>query len=172
MNDITLEPLQWSHVRNVRYMHAAAFPIAFTEHFYANLLDPELQEQRFNRVAFLGDGTLAGAICCTVVPGQSVYVCAVSVVAIYRSRGIGKRLLGETEAYCITNGIPRIELHVQCDNDGAIKFYEKHGFVIESKETNFHKGRLNFGSRDSYKMSKMFAKTDNQQQSGTPIVQM
>ena len=55
----------------------------------------------------------------------------IGVIASYRSRGIGKRLLVACLAKARSNGISRVELEVRAGNMAAIQLYKKLGFVHE-----------------------------------------
>ncbi|NLS04394.1 GNAT family N-acetyltransferase [Rhizobium sp. P32RR-XVIII] len=61
---------------------------------------------------------------------------------VYRNRGIGQALLGETIAAARRIGLTRIELSVYASNHAAIRLYEKMGFVKEGIRRNaiFHDG--------------------------------
>lgn len=58
------------------------------------------------------------------------------VVAPYRSRGIGTRMLTACLAKARTRGITRIELEARADNIAAIRLYEKTGFLQEARKRN------------------------------------
>lgn len=53
------------------------------------------------------------------------------VIAGYRRRGIGYRLLETTVAKALANGLTRIELEVFSSNRAAIALYERFGFEHE-----------------------------------------
>lgn len=65
----------------------------------------------------------------------------VTVLPVYRSRGIGSTLLKKLETYAASDkSISYIELHVQTGNDEALKFYEKHDYKnIELVEDYYKK---------------------------------
>ena len=53
---------------------------------------------------------------------------AVSVAKAYWSKGVGSRLMEELISFAKENGIAVIDLQVRCDNERAIRLYEKYGF--------------------------------------------
>ena len=53
------------------------------------------------------------------------------VVAEYRGRGIGRKLLESAMQHAWESGLKRLELEVFADNRAAIHLYEKHGYVQE-----------------------------------------
>lgn len=56
------------------------------------------------------------------------------VVAAFRGRGLGKRLLAETVAAADALGLLRIELSVHADNPAAIELYLGSGFSEEGRK--------------------------------------
>lgn len=55
----------------------------------------------------------------------------VSVVPACQGRGIGSRLIEEGLKWARGHGFVRVELSVDKDNVGAIRLYERFGFVVE-----------------------------------------
>ena len=54
------------------------------------------------------------------------------VLAPYRGKGVGGRLLAACLSKAESNGITRVELEVRADNKSAIKLYERAGFQREA----------------------------------------
>ena len=55
----------------------------------------------------------------------------------YQGKGIGKELMDNLIDFCRNNGVTtRIQLDTRCDNEVAVKLYEKLGFEIEGKLPN------------------------------------
>ena len=78
---------------------------------------------------------------CDVFPGwpEAVRHCGglgMGVLAAYRGRGIGRRLMTAALAHARKQGITRVELEVRADNLGAIALYEKVGFAHEGLKRN------------------------------------
>lgn len=63
------------------------------------------------------------------------YISLFGVHPLYRRLGIGTGLLG---AVLQEDGLLPIELHVQSDNVGAVKFYEKNGFIRHGEVKDFY----------------------------------
>ena len=55
------------------------------------------------------------------------------VTSEYRNRGIGKQLYSEILRWFHSNGISRVELEVITQNIPAVSFWEKHGFIDQSR---------------------------------------
>lgn len=51
----------------------------------------------------------------------------------FRRQGIGERLMRDFVEYCSRNGFISLKLEVKTDNESAINFYKKFGFVITSR---------------------------------------
>ena len=64
-------------------------------------------------------------------------VLGMGIVAAYRGRGIGGRLLAATLELALARGIRRSELIVRADNAAAIALYRRFGFVDEGTCRNY-----------------------------------
>jgi ribosomal protein S18 acetylase RimI-like enzyme len=61
------------------------------------------------------------------------YLQAISVVEAFRGHGVGTALINELEESARKTGARRIVLDVSAKNSRACRFYERHGFSIESQ---------------------------------------
>jgi uncharacterized protein len=73
------------------------------------------------------DREIAGSVFGTF-DGRRGWVNRLAVSPAHQGRGIGARLLAELERRLIAKGCPRVNLLVDTDNDGAIRFYERLGY--------------------------------------------
>ena len=64
-------------------------------------------------------------------------VLGMGIVAAYRGRGIGGRMLAATLELALARGIRRSELIVRADNAAAIALYRRFGFVHEGTCRNY-----------------------------------
>jgi ribosomal protein S18 acetylase RimI-like enzyme len=64
-------------------------------------------------------------------------VLGMGIVAAYRGRGIGSRMLSSTLELALARGIRRFELVVRSDNAAAIALYRRFGFVEEGTSRNY-----------------------------------
>lgn len=66
-------------------------------------------------------------------PLDAYYLSILSVRADKRSQGVGGLLLAEACRRAKAAGCAAICLHAEIDNDGARRFYERHGFRVTSE---------------------------------------
>ena len=67
--------------------------------------------------------------------GQPVlYILEMQVAGSQRSAGIGRRLMAEAEAEARQRGISTLMLTVLEGNVGAMRFYDREGFVILAEQ--------------------------------------
>jgi RimJ/RimL family protein N-acetyltransferase len=64
-------------------------------------------------------------------------VLGMGIVAAYRGRGIGGRMLAATLELALARGIHRSELIVRSDNAAAIALYRRFGFIHEGTCRNY-----------------------------------
>lgn len=67
------------------------------------------------------------------------YITSFAILSQYQKMGLGKRLFSEVRKEAEKRGIKCIDLEVYEDNEKAIKFYQKQGFVTENKREKWLK---------------------------------
>ncbi|KAH7909045.1 N-acetyltransferase NAT13 [Hygrophoropsis aurantiaca] len=137
---ISFAPLTSNNLGTIRKLNSVLFPIKYSERFYNDILQPEVEE--FCQLVYYNDVPV-GNICCrleTTDDGQTkLYLMTMGILAPYRSRRLGSQSLERVLTAAAASAAPkisRIYLHVQVSNDEAKKFYERHGF----KEVGVHQG--------------------------------
>lgn len=65
---------------------------------------------------------------------RSWYVCALAVCEGFRGRGIGRRLMAESERQARARGLPKISLIVFADNRPALALYQSLGYREKARE--------------------------------------
>ena len=63
----------------------------------------------------------------------------ITVLKPYRRYGIATKLLEKAIEECMTaRDVSRMVLHVQSNNEQALEFYKKNGFIVESHLEDFY----------------------------------
>jgi ribosomal protein S18 acetylase RimI-like enzyme len=60
------------------------------------------------------------------------------VLEAYRRNGFATQLLDWAVKTARTENLAEVALHVQTNNDAAVTFYKKNGFVIDSKDVDYY----------------------------------
>ncbi|HEX2827834.1 MAG TPA: GNAT family N-acetyltransferase [Burkholderiales bacterium] len=144
--DATIVPLADAHIEGFR---AAVDSVARERRYVAMLQAPPLEDCRayvldmrrrgFPQYVALCDERVAGW--CDLSPvNRPVHAhcgtLGIGVIADYRGRGLGSRLLAATLERGRKIGLTRIELEVRAANLPAIALYERFGFVREGVKKN------------------------------------
>ncbi|XP_012847069.1 PREDICTED: N-alpha-acetyltransferase 50 [Erythranthe guttata] len=85
-----------------------------------------------------------------------VYIMTLGVLAPYRGLGIGAKLVNHVLDLCTKQNIGEVYLHVQTNNEEAIKFYKKFGFEITETIHNYY---TNITPPDCYVVTKFIAQS-------------
>jgi ribosomal-protein-alanine N-acetyltransferase len=81
--------------------------------------------------------------------GAQAHIITIDVQAKYRRAGVGSLLLGELERQLHGRGVRRITLETATSNQGAVAFWQRHGYRYEGLLRGYYLGRL-----DAYWMVK------------------
>ncbi|KAF8236594.1 N-acetyltransferase NAT13 [Tricholoma matsutake] len=131
-----------NNLGTVRKLNSVLFPIKYSEKFYQEILQAEVED--FCKLIYYNDVPV-GTICCRLENEDNeikLYLMTMGVLAPYRSRCLGSQSLDLILASAIARGKPKIDkiyLHVQTSNDGAKRFYERHGFREVEVHKNYYK---------------------------------
>lgn len=88
------------------------------------------------------DGAIAGFYRATRYPGRVSHVLLLGTLAVDPARhgqGVGKAMIGDALTHFRAAGIRRVELYAESDNDQALAFYKRLGFVVEGTLRDFYK---------------------------------
>ncbi|WAR05542.1 NAA50-like protein [Mya arenaria] len=139
------------NIKQLKKLNQVVFPVTYNDKFYKDVLE-------------VGElAKLVGAVCCRVDTSENqrrLYIMTLGALAPYRRLGIGTVMLDHVLDICTKDGnYDNVFLHVQVNNEGAIKFYEKHGFAIVEEKKNYYK---RIEPADAYVLQKTFrSKTDS-----------
>ncbi|CAL5222318.1 g4662 [Coccomyxa viridis] len=136
---ITFHSFNEKILEQLKILNCAIFPIKYPDKVYRDcLIFSDLTQG-----AFCND-VLVGAIAVRLErqPGGKVqlYIITLGVLAAYRNYGVGTRLLERTLRKAVED--PNIEeavLHVQTNNEEAIRFYGKFGFEVSQTIPGYYK---------------------------------
>lgn len=79
-------------------------------------------------------GKLVGfiwAYCVAFREENRMYVSVIQIDNAYRGCGLGTKLLNSIESEARIAGLPALFIHTEAYNQGAIRLYEREGYVIE-----------------------------------------
>ncbi len=81
------------------------------------------------------EGELVGLVAayCNDPERRNAFVTSVSVLPGWKGRGLASQLLSQCIDYAETSGFERIVLEVGAQNFPALRLYQKHGFLADSK---------------------------------------
>jgi len=147
LGDITVH-----NINQLKRLNQVVFPVTYNDKFYKDVL--EVGE--LAKLAFFND-IVVGAVCCREDKSNGerrLYIMTLGTLAPYRRFGIGTVMLEHVLKICEKDGnFNNVFLHVQVNNEGAIKFYEKFGFEIVEQKQNYYK---RIEPADAYVLQKTF----------------
>ncbi|UMM41021.1 hypothetical protein L5515_017468 [Caenorhabditis briggsae] len=137
------------NILQLKKLNEAVFPIAYNDKFYV--------EARtcgdLGRLAYYND-VVVGAVCCRIddiSDEKSLYLMTLGTLAAYRQCGIGTILINYALKLCKKlEEVKTMYLHVQVNNEKAVSFYEKHGFVNDGIIEDYYR----ISPRDAYLLIK------------------
>lgn len=144
--DIILGDITKHNTNMMRLINERAFPITYQDKFY----EDASTRGEYAKLAFFQDVPV-GAVCCrteqatgingaTIEEGNKLYIMTLGCLPAFRRSGVGTAMLKHV-FHLVDNdpSITSIYLHVQVNNQDAIKFYERHGFSKVSTAENYYK---------------------------------
>jgi [ribosomal protein S18]-alanine N-acetyltransferase len=69
---------------------------------------------------------------------SAAYIETIEVDREWRGRGVGGELLRRMEGSAQAAGATTLWLHVDAENNSAIRLYEAHGYVLQGREESFY----------------------------------
>ncbi|XP_041373161.1 N-alpha-acetyltransferase 50-like isoform X2 [Gigantopelta aegis] len=149
---IELGDITQHNIKQLKRLNQVVFPVTYNDKFYKDVL--EVGE--LAKLAYYND-IVIGAVCCRIDTSENqrrLYIMTLGCLAPYRRLGIGTVMLHHVLKICEDDGnFDNVFLHVQVNNDSAIKFYEKFGFEIAEEKKNYYK---RIEPADAYVLQKSF----------------
>ncbi|CAH9131581.1 unnamed protein product [Cuscuta epithymum] len=148
---ISLDGVRDKNLMQLKKLNTALFPVRYNDKYYTDAL----ASGEFTKLAYYSD-ICVGAIACRIEKKEGgavrVYIMTLGVLAPYRGLGVGSKLLNHVLDLCAKQCISEIYLHVQTNNDDAIKFYKNFGFEITETIQNYY---TNITPPDCYVVTKV-----------------
>jgi ribosomal protein S18 acetylase RimI-like enzyme len=82
------------------------------------------------------------------------HIITLDIAAAHRRKGVGSALLREMEQHFAYHGVLSVLLETAVDNEGAVAFWERHGYSAEAVLKRYYLGRI-----DAYEMRKRFGRS-------------
>lgn len=126
------------NIKQLKRLNQVIFPVFYNDKFYKDVL--EVGE--LARLAYFND-IVVGAVCCRVDFSNNqkrLYIMTLGCLARYRRLGIGTKMLNHVLAICEKDGTyDNIFLHVQVNNESAMRFYREFGFEVLETKAQYYK---------------------------------
>jgi ribosomal protein S18 acetylase RimI-like enzyme len=100
------------------------------------ILALESDKWRLSFALWSGERPVAYAVLSRKAPDQA-HLHHFMVARNFRGRGLGKRMIAEMEARARDGGYHRLTLKVAQGNDGARRFYGRHGYAETARESSY-----------------------------------
>jgi ribosomal protein S18 acetylase RimI-like enzyme len=129
------------NVEQLRIINSTSLPISYADGFYKDVV--KAKNESLNKYAY-HNGFVIGSICCRIQDESKIYIMTLGVLPSYRGRNVGTKLVQSVVDYAMSEevrskGVQEILLHVQIDNEDAIKFYQRLGFEKGEMVENYYK---------------------------------
>jgi len=126
----------------LKLLNSSIFPVKYNDKFYRDLL---AQPDELTKLAYFGD-VLIAAVCCRFEPNletkqTSLYIMTLGVLPTYQRNGTGTFLLEYVlNTICKSHPeVTRVYLHVQVNNEVALRLYRKYGFQTTDIIRSYYK---------------------------------
>jgi len=139
------------NIKQLKRLNQHIFPITYNDKFYKDVLEVG----NLAKFAFFND-VVVGAVCCRVHNSdgvQRLYIMTLGCLEPYRNLGVGRKLLEHVLDICTKGKYKSVFLHVQVNNETAISFYQRFGFVIKETKEQYYK---KIEPTDAYVLEKSF----------------
>ena len=131
--EILVVPMRAAHIPALAEIERLCFSIPWK----ARMLEEELENPAAVFVVALQNGAPAGYAGMLAVCGEGD-IQNVAVHPACRRRGVATALLGYLDRYARTHGFSRLTLEVRVPNAGAVRLYERAGFVRRGVRPGFY----------------------------------
>jgi ribosomal-protein-alanine N-acetyltransferase len=144
---VTLRPYEPGDFTAVHRLDEACFPAGIA--YSKMMLRYFLKLPSADGIVAEDSGTLVGFILTEENPPLA-HIITLDVEESYRRQGVGSALLEESEQNLARRGVRTILLETATGNDGAVAFWQRHGYCIEATLKRYYLSRI-----DAYEMRKI-----------------
>ena len=106
---------------------------SLTEYYSSNLIFDLFDSWQDGFTVYALDGNIVAFMICARNTPNEARILMFAVDDNHRRQGVGEKLMLDFLAYCRQNGFISVKLEVKTDNEVAIAFYKRFGFVITSR---------------------------------------
>lgn len=135
---IELGDVTHHNLKQLKKINTVVFPVTYNDKFYLDILD----SGELAKLAYYND-IVVGAVCCRIDTSENMkrlYIMTLGCLYPYRRLGIGTMMVEHILKYVESDGsFDSIFLHVQVNNESAIKFYKNFGFEIVETKQKYYK---------------------------------
>ncbi|MEO6278815.1 GNAT family N-acetyltransferase [Roseateles sp.] len=136
-------PTDLKHVFSI-YSHPAVVPYLTYDPMEESAFVPIFDELLRSGTFWIWelDGAIAGFYRTTRYPGRVSHVAQLGTLAVdprLHGRGVGRAMIDDAIRHLRSDGIRRVELYAESDNQPALAFYKRLGFVHEGTLRAFYK---------------------------------
>ncbi|CEP60155.1 peptide alpha-N-acetyltransferase subunit NAT5 LALA0_S01e04258g [Lachancea lanzarotensis] len=156
---VNLDNIYANNVGTFAKIVNTVLPVTYPEKFFDEQFDAKNKSTFFGQLGYFGEVAVGGVRAELIanknggVKPAGVYIQVLAVLAAYRGRAIGSRLLSYIEEQSKEHFQHKIFAHVAVDNEEGLEWYKKHGFEIEGLPLkDYYKDTT--GSPDAYVLVK------------------
>ncbi|GLC37513.1 hypothetical protein PLESTB_001755600 [Pleodorina starrii] len=136
---VSFDIVREKNLEQLKILNNVIFPIKYADEIYRQCMACG----DLTQLAYHND-VLVGAIAtrCEKQPqGKAkAYIATLGVLAPYRNYRIGTKLLQRTLKHASQDpNIEEVYVHVQADNEEAVRFYQRHGFELGETVKDYYK---------------------------------
>lgn len=134
---VTFGDINKNNYEQLKQLNNLSLPVRYQSGFYARIV----HKIRFGKFAYVND-IIVGAITWKYdicENERKIYIMTITVLEDYKRFNIGSQLLKELiRIHENVKEIKYINLHVQVNNESALKFYQKHNFENVKTIENYY----------------------------------
>lgn len=157
---VTIDNVYSNNLGTFKRIIEKVLPVKYSEEYFQEVVDKNAKGVFYSRLAYYGE-IAVGAVKARLIANKNggvlpagVYIEVIAVLEAYRGKTAGSLLLKYIEDKCKESFQHDLYVHVSVDNESAIQWYEKNGFVKQDDVLkNYYKDSK--GSPDAFVYKKV-----------------